>query len=508
MTNSHTQDWFFGDVGIRNRPTVRMVAITDLWKAADSPTMLRPDKWFKSEEVQEKLEGLALMLEGKVERDLNNKIIQIPGVLDIARGGRYTQGTFTSYDLGIEYAKKLSVEIYQWFTSVLSTSTIEVERTEISSLLDFPIGSEDFSKQVRMTPDGKVSVYDAIKYTTGDRNPQNVWKRLGETYPEVIVKCQNFQFAGQGQISTPVATFEVFLEILIILPGENATTVRTKAVKTLVRAMRGDLTVIEEILDRIQDRRGLIDLEAMIRCRREIAYGSELPNGTLSNPLHVGQITAEVKAGYGWKNKTSQMVDLLVDLATYAGMMIQRDFPHQALGGSTSKTKNCVVALSLKTLKDLSTLHIYEFVDNYVDDEDVIRIFKLKAYPEIVNRDKPKSVQCIVAHLVAPGGITGLAVERLKECQRSLDKKYNGAIKLDFMRLDELVWGELYPAIEEKYKNRTERNATPHLNKIRKICKQLCSGIDPSSKALYASTNSLTEQLSLFSELLLTFSHL
>jgi KilA-N domain len=505
LANSNIQDWFFGDVAVRNRPTARMVAITDLWKAAGSPTMLRPDKWFKSEEVQEKLERVALMLDCKVERDRNSKITQIPGVLDIVRGGRYTQGTFVSYDLGIEYAEILSEEVYQWFTNVLPASIPEVEVVQTSAFLDFPIGSEDFLKKVRMTPDGRASVYDAIEYTTGHKNAYQVWNGVTERYPLFLQKVEKYKFPGRGGAATPtpVATLDVFVEILIVLPGRIASAVREKAVRTLVRAMRGDITLVEEILDRIQGSKSLIDLEAMVRSRREAAYGNELPNGTLSNPLQVGQITAEVKTGYGWKDKTSQMIDLLVNLATYVGMMIQRDFPHQSLGGSTSKTKNRVVALSLKTLKDLSTLHIYEFVNNYVDDEDVIRIFKLRAYPEIVNRDKPKSIQCIVAHLVAPGGITELGVEKLKECQRDLDTKYHGAIKLDFMRLDELVWGEMYPAIEEQYKNQVGSNAARHMNrKIKALCKQLCAGVPSNTKALSLDRNSPSHQLSLFGELL------
>ena len=174
LANHLSEEWIFGDTVVRNRPIARMVAITDLWKAADSPTMLRPDKWFKSEEVQEKLEGVALMLDCEIERDRNKKIFHIPGVLDIVRGGRYTQGTFVSYDLGIEYAEILSEEIYRWFTSVLPTSTLEVETPQTSSFLDFPVGSEDFSKEVRTTPDGRVSVYDSIAYVTGHSNPRDV----------------------------------------------------------------------------------------------------------------------------------------------------------------------------------------------------------------------------------------------------------------------------------------------------------------------------------------------
>lgn len=498
-----SEDWAFGDIVVRNRPTARMVAITDLWKAAGSPTMLRPDKWFKSDEVQEKLEGVVLMLACEIERDRNKKIVHIPGVLDIVRGGRYTQGTFVSYDLGIEYAEMLSEEVCEWFTSVLPTSIPEVETPQTASFLDFPVGSEDFSKEVRTTPDGRVSVYDSIAYVTGHLNPRQVWNELEEKFSEVVRKTDNFQFPGKGQRLTPVATLEVFLEILVLLPGKVASMVRERAVKTLVRAMRGDITLVEEILDRIQDPKDLVDLEAMVRSRREIAYGSELPNGTLSNPLQLGEITAEIKTGYGWKNKTSRMVDLLVDLAMHVGMVIERNSPYQSFGGQTSKTKSHVIPLSLRTLKDLSVLHIYEFVSDYVDDANVIEIFKLKAYPEIANRDKPSGVQYIVAHLVAPGGITQLGVERLKECQRDLDSKYSGAIKLDFMRLDELVWGEMYPAIEEKYNDKLEyKSAHYRKGKVKAICKQLCVGVSPSIKALSSNRDFPNQQLSLFGELL------
>jgi hypothetical protein len=502
LAQSLIEDWIFGDIVVRNRPTARMVAITDLWKVAGSPTMLRPDKWFKSDEVQEKLESVALMLSCDIERDRNNKIVYIPGVLDIVRGGRYTQGTFVSYDLGIDYAEMLSEEVYQWFTSVLPISTLEIGLVQTPSLLDFSVNPKDFPEDFRRI-DGKVSVFDAIEFTTGQKNPHQVWKNLTDRVPEVLQKVENFKFPGKGQRETPVATLEGFLEILVLLPGKVAAMVREKAVRTLVRAMRGDLTLVEEILDRIQDPKGLVDLEAMVRSRREIAYGSELPNGTLSNPLQPEQITAEIKTGYGWKNKTSQMVDLLVDLAMYVGMMIERNSPYQSFGGQASKTKSRVIPLSLRTFKDLSVLHIYEFISDYVDDANVIEIFKLKAYPEIANRDKPVGVQYIVAHLVAPGGITQLGVERLEECQRDLDSKYSGAIKLDFMRLDELVWGEMYPAIEEKYNDKLGyKTAHYRKGKVKAICKQLCVGVPSNTKALSQDRDSSNRQLSLFGELL------
>lgn len=484
-----------------------MVAITDLWKAANSPTPLRPDKWFKSDYIQEKLENVALIVSSGVQRDEKSKIVCIPGILDVVRGGRYTQGTYLAYDLAMEYTNLLSKEVHEWFTDIL----LPVPETEeviqslgSSSFLTFPIGSDDFPGQVRVTPDGRVSVYDSIGYTTGNKNPHDIWKRMAEPYPEVLAKCENFQFPGKGQRETPVATLEVFLEILVLLPGRVAAMVRERAVRTLVRAMRGDLTLVEEILDRIQDSSGLVDLEKLVRLRRERAYSNGIPGGLLSNPLKEGDITPEIRNGYGWKKKTPEMINLLVNLSTYiSGMLAERDSPHRSYGESTSKTKNRIIPLSIRTLENTSILHVYDFVNSYVDDQDVVEIFKARAYPEIAYRDnKSKGVKSVVAHLVSPGGITQSGAERLAECQLDLDEKYGGFIKLDSMTLDELVWGEMYPAIEEKYRDDSGKLVSHQLNrKIKAICKKLCPGFS-SLKTILPNKEFSSKQLNFLDELM------
>ena len=58
--------------------------------------------------------------------------------------------------------------------------------------------------------------HDAITFSTDHKNPHDVWSRLQESHSEVLVKCENFQFAGKGQRLTPVATLQVFIEILFI----------------------------------------------------------------------------------------------------------------------------------------------------------------------------------------------------------------------------------------------------------------------------------------------------
>lgn len=493
------QDWNYKDVTIRKRPMERMVCVTDLWKAQGSPAPFRPDKWFKSDLIQEKLNKLAVAVLEGVERDASGKIVKIPGVLEVARGGRYTQGTFVSYDLAIDYCSLLSPEVYKWFNSNLPENQ-EPESSNRQGLMEL-ITFEDAGGRVRITPDGRISVYDGIAYTTGSKNPHQVWNDLQIRFPEVLQKTENFQFLGQGQRPTPVATLQVFLEILTVLPGRVAATIREKAVRTLIRAMNGDPTLVEEILDRIQDPQDLKNLEDSLRLRRSQFYDTDPQSGTISKPLM--EITAEIKNGYGWARKTEEMTDLLVQLATHVGdMVIDRDSPHRSYS-STSKNLSRKIPLSLRTLKNMEILHIYYFESSYVDDADVSDIFKSRAYPDIAYRDYlDKGVKYVVAHLVAPGGITQAGVERLNEIQQGFNVKYGGRIKLDAMRLDELVWNELYPAIEERYQDARGKFGTHYLNrKIKTMCQKL-SQQKAFSHKLEESNKPKFEQLSLFSELL------
>lgn len=133
--------------------------------------------------------------------------------------------------------------------------------------------------------------------------------------------------------------------------------------------------------------------------------------------------------------------------------------------------------MTLKSIKDLSVLHIYWFDSTFVDDTDIVEIFYERALPQIAyDSCKDKGIKIVVANIISPGGITEAGVERLKEIQKTLDCKYEGKIQLNSMRLDELVWGFMYPAIEERYQDSSGKFATHHLNmKVKSICKKLCS---------------------------------
>ncbi|NES66041.1 MAG: KilA-N domain-containing protein [Okeania sp. SIO2D1] len=478
-----------------------MVCITDLWKAHGQPSSRRPDKWFKSSAMQEKLESFQSLLGEGIQRNQRGQIVRVPGVLDVIRGGKLMQGTFASYDLALDYTELLSPQTHKWFSSLLSgkygDDGFGADSSSSDVFLDLPINFDGANGKVRFTPDGRVSVYDVIGYVTGNSNPWQVWNRLSEEHSEVLTKCEDFQFPGKGQKLTPVATLQVFLEILVLLPGRIAASVRESAIRTLIRYMNGDPTLVDEILDRITHPQIIRDIENMIKERRNSAYGGGVPDGTMDNPLR--EISSEVKTGYGWLNKTKEMTDLLVKLATHVGhFVIDREAPHRSYS-STGKDKSRRISLTLRAMRNLEVLHAYQFVSNYIDDADVVEIFKKRSYPEIVWRDKPPGTEFVVTHVVAPGGITEAGVKRLREIQRSLDKDYGGKLQLDAMRLDELVWGELYPRIKERYQDPSGKFGTHYLNRdIRKVCHRLCEPFESASKAVQASH---IKQLELFNEL-------
>ena len=493
-----SENWSYQDVVIRKRIVSGMVCASDLWKAAGNPSSLRPDKWFRSDSVQKRLMNLSPIVKEQVKKDDKGKIFCLPGVLDVVRGGQSQQGTFLSYDLAIDYTQMLSSDLHKWFTDKLSSSGDQKESKESTDPLSISIN--DFNGQVRITPKGLISIYDAIGFTTGHGNPRQVWNDLTARFPEVVQKTDNFQFQGQGQRETPVATLQVFLEILVTLPGPIAATVRAKSIDTMIRAMKGDLSLVEEILERIQNPQKLKDLENMIRSRRIEYYGDSPPYGTLDNPLTSSSITPEIKSGYGWVNRAEEMTNLLVDLATHVGdMVIDRDSPHRSYSSTSKNIRSRRIPLILRSLNSLEGVNIYHFETSYIDDIDVVEFCSVRSYPELAYRDLAnKGVRYVIANIVSPCGITVEGVERLKECQETFDGKLGKEIiHLNAIRLDELVWGQMYPLIAERYLDADGKFGWHNLNqRIKEICKKLCQQTTlPKSLPIAKST---PQQLTLF----------
>lgn len=508
--NTEKESLVYKNTSIRIHPDNGLVSITDLWKAEGSSAGRRPDKWRNLVETQEFLESLSKGIQDSVERNKDGKIITVYGLLETVSGGdRRLQGTFANPPIALAYARSLSEKCYQWMSSMFTERRTEPQST-FSASLTFPTAFEDFNGKVRSTPDGRFSIYDAIAYTTGHKNPYQVWNDLCERLPVFLHKTEEYKFPGRGGEArpTPVADLQVFMEILVVLPGKLASQVREEAVRTLIRFMKGDPSLIDEILERIHEPSDLVEIEAKIRDRRILAYGLPNPLGCTDNPLT--EITSEIKKGYGWAKNVKVMEDLLVELATYrGGMVIQRQSPHRAFSENTKKAKTRRIDLVLQSISNLDVLHIYQFQADYVDDKDVADVFIARAYPEIAYRDfSNKGIKRVVAHLVSPGGITQDGVIRLKEVQKTLREKYGNKIELESMSLKELVWGEIYHEIEKLYADVDGRYGRHYLHKvIRPLCERLCDSksLTPKENALKEAAESPRLQQSLESPLQLSF---
>jgi hypothetical protein len=47
---------------------------------------------------------------------------------------------------------------------------------------------------IRFTPDGKISVIDAIKSLTGSDSPELLWESLKGRHPEILAHCEDHCF--------------------------------------------------------------------------------------------------------------------------------------------------------------------------------------------------------------------------------------------------------------------------------------------------------------------------
>ena len=71
------------------------------------------------------------------------------------------------------------------------------------------------NQPIRFTPDGKVSVVDAIKMVTGSDNPWSIWENLKAEHPDLLTHCQ--EHASQSEGAVPVVGSEGWEKIWTLL---------------------------------------------------------------------------------------------------------------------------------------------------------------------------------------------------------------------------------------------------------------------------------------------------
>lgn len=93
--------------------------------------------------------------------------------------------------------------------------------------------------EIRVTPDDRYSVFDVVQVIGGKNNPRKAWSDLKDQFPEVVTRCNNFKFDGQGQRPTPVTDKEGLLHIIGLLPGTVGRTYREDAAKLMLSKIEG-----------------------------------------------------------------------------------------------------------------------------------------------------------------------------------------------------------------------------------------------------------------------------
>ena len=105
--------------------------------------------------------------------------------------------------------------------------------------------------EIRVTPDGRFSVYDVIKFC-GCKSHHEVWKRLVAGFPELITECEEYKFPGKGGAArpTPVSDRAGILQIIGLLPGSVGRSYRESAAKVFIAYLDASPELAGDIIDR------------------------------------------------------------------------------------------------------------------------------------------------------------------------------------------------------------------------------------------------------------------
>ena len=115
----------------------------------------------------------------------------------------------------------------------VAASSADDVPTQLAALL----GKE--AVQIRKTDRNppQASIYDVISAVTGlnGNHAGKAYRDRTARYPEVHSVGVNFRFPGRGQRDTPVANVRGIVEIIMLLPGQQAARVRRQAAELLCR---------------------------------------------------------------------------------------------------------------------------------------------------------------------------------------------------------------------------------------------------------------------------------
>lgn len=157
---------------------------------------------------------------------------------------------------------------------------------------------------IRTTEDGRMSIFDFIRVVGGQKNARATWDRILVRYPnEYCHKTGQYSFGGKGGAAkkTPVASREVILQILGILPGVAGKKYRQEAARLVLAYYDAPEELAVQSFDRIKDPKKIAQTKARI-------------DGIAARKLETNafQATGLVKEGYQYGILTN---------ATYEGLL-------------------------------------------------------------------------------------------------------------------------------------------------------------------------------------------
>ena len=139
--------------------------------------------------------------------------------------------TLQAKDKGVTYLAPLA--------SAMAASSGDDVPTQLAALL----GREIF--RIRKTDETppRVSIIDVVMAVTGgsQHDAARSLRRLSDQYPEVGPNWSHLKFKGRGQRDTCVTEAKGIVEVIMLLPGQQAARVRRQAAELLCRYLGGDI---------------------------------------------------------------------------------------------------------------------------------------------------------------------------------------------------------------------------------------------------------------------------
>lgn len=165
---------------------------------------------------------------------------------------------------------------------------------------------DDFGSEIRVTEDGRYSVYDVIKFC-GKKNPRQVWEELCETFPSLLDVVAMYKFPGQGQRQTPVLEQKICNWMIDFLKGKYHA-----EASVLVKGCNIGEANFRDALARFYKECG----ESV---RTEVSTGSGVAD------IVTNTTVIEVKQLSGWKHAIGQAIAYSLDLGLYPEVALYGD---------------------------------------------------------------------------------------------------------------------------------------------------------------------------------------